>query len=364
MENLNRKTNKPLVAITAGDPNGIGYEVILKTLAEPHILELCRPILYGNLSMVKRHAQYMDNEIKNLNFTVIQNPEQATNASKLYLISCHTDAVPLNLGTSTKEAGAASLACLQRACRDLQAGKVNALVTAPINKENIQSEDFQYSGHTEYLTHLFGKTTDSLMMMVSSQMRVALVCNHVPIVKVPLFITPERIVTKLKVLNETLQDDFAIQHPRIAVLALNPHAGDNGLLGKEEQTIIAPALQTARQEGVLAFGPYPADGFFGAGMYAQFDAVLGMYHDQVLAPFKTLDMSGVNYTAGLTVVRTSPDHGTAYGLAGKNEASAESFRNAVYMALDLLRTQAQEKELVANKMMETKEENERVNSIA
>ena len=252
---------------------------------------------------------------------------------------------------STTEAGQASLKSLQRACQDLKNGLVHAIVTAPINKDNIQSDAFRYSGHTEYLTQQFGEGKDSLMMMISDRMRVALVCNHTPIAKVAETITEERILSKLAVLNETLQKDFSCRKPRIAVLALNPHAGDNGLIGEEETNIIRPAVAKAQEQGIWAFGPYSADGFFGAGQYNHFDAVLAMYHDQGLAPFKALDMSGVNFTAGLPVVRTSPDHGTAYNLAGKNEADATSMLHAIYAAIDILREREENEKLLSNQLV-------------
>ena len=270
----------------------------------------------------------------------------------------------MQLGISTPEAGKASLKSLQRACQDLKNGLVHAIVTAPINKDNIQSDEFRYSGHTEYLTQLFLPSTgaadlqrsdlpstDSLMMMISDRMRVALVCNHTPIAKVAETITEERILSKLAVLNDTLKMDFTCRKPRIAVLALNPHAGDNGLIGEEETNIIRPAIAKAQEQGIWAFGPYSADGFFGAGQYNHFDAVLAMYHDQGLAPFKALDMSGVNFTAGLPVVRTSPDHGTAYNLAGKNEADATSILHAIYAAIDVLRQREENEKLLANQLV-------------
>ena len=267
------------------------------------------------------------------------------------LITCYNDDTPVQLGVSTLEAGQASLKSLQRACQDLKNGLVHAIVTAPINKDNIQSDTFRYSGHTEYLTQQFGEGTDSLMMMISDRMRVALVCNHTPIAKVAETITEERILSKLAVLNETLKKDFSCRKPRIAVLALNPHAGDNGLIGEEETNIIRPAIAAAQEQGIWAFGPYSADGFFGAGQYNHFDAVLAMYHDQGLAPFKALDMSGVNFTAGLPVVRTSPDHGTAYNLAGKNEADPQSMLHAIYAAIDILRERNSNEQLEAGKLI-------------
>lgn len=339
--------NKPVVAITAGDINGVGYEIIIKGLHDPHIAEICCPIVYGNLKVARQHAQTMDEEYRQIQWHVIQDVHQAK-PGRVNIVECYPDTTPVQLGVSTAEAGKAALASLERACQDIKAGGVDVLVTAPINKENIQSDGFRYSGHTEYLTEQFGHDHKSLMMMVSDVMRVALVCNHTPIAKVAEQITEERILSKLTVLNESLKADFRVRKPRIAVLALNPHAGDNGLIGTEEQTVIAPAVEKANAQGIWAFGPYSADGFFGSGKFTHFDAVLAMYHDQGLAPFKTLDMNGVNYTAGLEIVRTSPDHGTAYDLAGKNTASAESFQHALYMAIDLVATRREWKELNAN----------------
>ena len=331
---------KPTIAITAGDINGIGYEVILKTLADPHIFEICKPVVYGNLSILKQHMQTLGDEFRALQFQLLLSPKDAKDG-KLSLISCYADNTPLAIGESTKEAGKAAFAALERACKDLKEGLVDALVTAPINKENIQSEQFAFSGHTEYLASVFGEENkEALMMMVSECMKVALVCNHTPITKVSQMISEERILRKLNTLNTSLKDDFLIRRPRIAVLALNPHAGDNGLIGKEEQEIIKPAIEKAVEQGILAFGPYSADGFFGAGQYTHFDAVLAMYHDQGLIPFKSLDMDGVNYTAGLPIIRTSPDHGTAYDLAGKNAASHLSFAHALYLATDLIKNRA------------------------
>lgn len=354
---------KPTIAITAGDINGVGYEIILKSLVNPHICEICRPIVYGNAKVARQHMQTLDEEYRNIQWNIIQDPKQAKDG-RLNLITCYPDDTPVQLGVSTPEAGKASLKSLQRACQDLKNGLVHAIVTAPINKDNIQSDEFRYSGHTEYLTQLFLPSTgaadlqrsdlpstDSLMMMISDRMRVALVCNHTPIAKVAETITEERILSKLAVLNDTLKMDFTCRKPRIAVLALNPHAGDNGLIGEEETNIIRPAIAKAQEQGIWAFGPYSADGFFGAGQYNHFDAVLAMYHDQGLAPFKALDMSGVNFTAGLPIVRTSPDHGTAYSLAGKNEADATSILHAIYAAIDVLHQREENEKLLANQLV-------------
>jgi len=340
--------NKPVIALTAGDINGVGCEVLLKALEDEHILEICRPVVYGNMKVLRFHAETLGEERRAQPWAIISDPKEARDG-KLNLINCYPDDTPVQLGQSTPQAGAAALASLQRACADIKAGCVDALVTAPINKDTIQSPSFPFTGHTEYLTAQFAaEGQDSLMMMVSDRMKVALVCNHTPISELCTTITQERILAKLRVLNASLRDDFHIRRPRIAVLALNPHAGDNGLIGHEEQDIIRPALEQANSEGMWTFGPYPADGFFGAGRYIQFDAVLAMYHDQGLIPFKSLDMSGVNYTAGLSVIRTSPDHGTAYDIAGKNQANAESMLHALYMAIDLVALRRETRELNAN----------------
>jgi 4-hydroxythreonine-4-phosphate dehydrogenase len=341
---------KPTIAITAGDSNGVGYEIILKSLNDPHIFEICRPIVYGNAKVARQYAKTLNEELHNIQFNIIDSPKQAKEG-RLNLISCYSDDTPVQMGVATAEAGQAALRSLQRATGDMQQGLVDALVTAPINKDTIQCDKFHFSGHTEYLTHIFGQGEDSLMMMLSDRMRVALVCNHTPIAKVAQTITIERILKKLSILNETLQKDFSCRKPRIAVLALNPHAGDNGLIGEEEASIIRPAITQANEQGIWAFGPYSADGFFGAGQYNHFDAVLAMYHDQGLAPFKALDMSGVNFTAGLRIVRTSPDHGTAYGLAGKNEADATSMLHAIYAAIDILRERKENTERLANQLV-------------
>ena len=330
---------KPIIAITAGDTNGIGYEVIIKALLEGHMFEIMRPVIYGNAVVAKQHIHTLGEEYRNINWNSIESAEQAKDG-RLNLITCYADNVPVQLGTNTPDSNKAAKASLDRACADLQAGKVQALVTAPLSKEALNG------GHTEYLEKRF--QGDSLMMLCAGNLRVALVCNHVSIAEIPAQITEERILAKLTLLNNSLKRDFGMEKPRIAVLALNPHAGDAGLLGKEEQEIIVPALLKAKEQGIWAFGPYPADGFFGTGHFAHFDAVLAMYHDQGLIPFKTLDMSGVNYTAGLSIIRTSPDHGVGYDIAGKNQADPSSMRNAIYMALDVMKQRAEYDELRAN----------------
>ena len=343
---------KPIIAITAGDTNGVGYEVIIKALLEGHMFEIMRPVIYGNAAVAKQHIHTLGEEYRNINWNMIERADQAKDG-RLNLITCYADNVPVQLGTNTPDSNKAAKASLDRACADLKAGTVQALVTAPLCKEALNG------GHTEYLEKMFngangdaslnGANGDaSLMMLCTESLRVALVCNHVSIADIPAQITEERILAKLTLLNNSLKRDFGLEKPRIAVLALNPHAGDAGLLGKEEQEIIVPALEKAKEQGIWAFGPYAADGFFGTGHFAHFDAVLAMYHDQGLIPFKTLDMSGVNYTAGLSIVRTSPDHGVGYDIAGKNQADASSMRHAIYMAIDVLKQRAEYDELRAN----------------
>ena len=336
---------KPIVAITAGDTNGVGYEVIIKSLLNGYVFEIMRPVIYGNAAVAKQHIHTLDEDYRNINWNPIDSPEQAKDG-RLNLITCYTDNLPVTLGTPSPDANKAAKAALDRACRDLKEGKVQALVTAPLNKEALNG------GHTEYLEKYFNDANDanggSLMMLCSGNLRVALVCNHVALADIPAQITEERIVHKLTLLNNSLKRDFGLEKPRIAVLALNPHAGDAGLLGKEEQEVILPAIEKAKEQGIWAFGPYAADGFFGTGHFQHFDAVLAMYHDQGLIPFKTLDMSGVNFTAGLNIIRTSPDHGTGYDIAGKNQADESSMRNALFMAIDVLRQREEYDELTAN----------------
>ena len=349
--------SKPIVAITAGDTNGVGYEVIIKALLESHMFEICKPVIYGNAAVARQHIQTLGEEYHNVTWNTIDDASQAKDG-RLNLITCYADNLPVQFGTPTPDANKAAKASLERACRDLKEGKVHALVTAPLNKEALnegpKDQASTTKGHTEYLEERFkvesqkSEAESSLMMLCSGALRVALVCNHVALADIPAQITEENILAKLAVLNQSLIRDFGLEKPRIAVLALNPHAGDAGLLGKEEQEIIAPAVAKAREQGLWVFGPYASDGFFGSGQFGHFDAVLAMYHDQGLIPFKTLDMSGVNYTAGLSIVRTSPDHGTGYDIAGKNQADPASMRNAIYMAIDVLRTRNEYDSLRAN----------------
>ena len=322
------------IGITHGDINGIGYEVIIKALADTKMMEVCTPIVYGLAKVATFHRKAIN--LGDFSFQFIKDADQAVN-KKPNLINLQDTEVKIELGNSTTIAGNLAELSLRAATKDLKNNKINAIVTAPINKENIQSEKFKFSGHTEYFSNEFS-SSNSLMMMVDDLLKVAFVSNHTPVKKVLAEITTQKIVDKLTILHQSLVQDFLCTNPTIAVLALNPHAGDNGLLGKEEQEIIIPAIQQATDKRMNVFGPFPADGFFASGKYKKFSAVLAMYHDQGMIPFKLLaGETGVNYTAGLPIVRTSPAHGTAYDIAGKNVAIAQSMRNAIYLAVDILR---------------------------
>lgn len=353
--------NKTIIAITHGDMNGIAYEVILKTLAEPRVYEEFVPVIYGSSKAAGFYRKLFD--IQGMNLNIINTVEEA-HAKKINIINCTGDEIKVEPGKATEEAGKAALAALEKATEDLKKGLVDAIVTAPINKKNIQSDQFHFPGHTEYLEEKFGEGNSALMLLVNDVMRIAVVTGHIPVNKVAASITSEKILEKLRVLNSSLKKDFTIIRPRIAVLGLNPHAGDEGVIGNEEETIIKPALKVAEKEGLLCFGPYPADGFFGSGNFNKFDGILAMYHDQGLIPFKTVSMDrGVNFTAGLTIIRTSPAHGTAYDLAGQNLASEESFRQALFMAYDILQNRKLDKEIRTNPL-KVEERRERGGRIA
>src|SRR6056297_992563 len=340
-----KQDNKIKVGITQGDVNGISHEIIIKSLLDNRINDLCTPIVYGSAKVAAYHRKALN--IENFSLNIISDAEKA-NPKRPNIINCLDENIRVELGKSTSLVGEASLMALERAVDDLKEGKIDVLVTAPINKDNIQSENFSFPGHTEYLAQNFsGK--EVLMLMVSDRMRVGVVTGHIPIKDVADNLTQEKILNKLKLLNDTLIKDFKIRKPKIAVFGLNPHASDGGVIGDEENSIIIPAIDRAKEENIMAFGPYPADGFFGSNNLEKFDAILAMYHDKGLAPFKALAFDeGVNFTAGLDIVRTSPGHGTAYELAGKNEASPKSFRNALFLALDIFRNRKEYQELASN----------------
>lgn len=335
------------VGITHGDINGIGYEVILKAFGDTRLAEMCTPVIYGSSKVAAFYRKQM--ELPSVNMSTISKAEDA-GTNRVNIINCVADDIKIEPGQSTACAGEAAFKALELAVNDLQRGAIDVLLTAPINKHNIQNDQFHFPGHTEYLEERFqGDNSRALMILMNEQLRVALVTGHIPLSQVASTITVDDIMTKLCIYDQSLRKDFGIVKPRIAVLSLNPHAGDNGLLGTEEESIIIPAMQEAETRGVMSFGPYAADGFFGSGMYESFDGVLAMYHDQGLAPFKTLAMEdGVNYTAGLSIVRTSPAHGTAYDIAGQNKASEESFRQALYASLDIFRNRIRYREATAN----------------
>lgn len=338
-------SDKIVVGITQGDVNGIGYEIILKTFADPAMFEFCIPVVYGSPKVATYHRKVVDSQT---NFNVIDSARDAQ-PDRLNLVNCNEEDVKVDFGMPTQESGNAAFQALERAVKEYRDGMIDVLVTAPINKKTIHSEKFNFPGHTEYIEAQLGQGNKALMILMNSSMRVALATVHDPISKVASILSKDLIKEKLAILNNSLKTDFGIEIPRIAVLALNPHASDDGLIGKEENEIIKPAIDEAVAEKIQCFGPFPADGFFGSGDYHKFDAILAMYHDQGLIPLKALDMDGgVNYTAGLPVVRTSPDHGTAYDIAGKGLASEESMRQAIFAAIDIFRSRCNEEEIHAN----------------
>ncbi|MFV0344828.1 MAG: 4-hydroxythreonine-4-phosphate dehydrogenase PdxA [Bacteroidales bacterium] len=333
------------VGITPGDINGIGYEVVLKTLEDTRLLELCTPIIYGSSKVASYFKDVLD--YKQIYINSI-NSANYSDSNKINLVNVNDATIKVELGKMTEDGGKASFESLESAVSDLKSGLIDVVVTAPISKENIQRSGFKYSGHTEYFADSFGSRSFT-MLMVSNSLKIGFVTSHVPLKDVSELISKDLIKEKLQILSDTLLRDFAKRKGRIAVLSLNPHCGENGVLGSEEQEIIIPAIKEAANMGINVHGPYAADGFFGSAVYKKFDAVLAMYHDQGLPVFKLLDFeSGVNYTAGLEIIRTSPVHGTAFDKAGKNEADESSFRSALYLAIDIHRNRAVYDELVAN----------------
>lgn len=323
------ETNTIIAGISHGDINGIGYEVIIKALMDSTINDLCVPLVYGSPKVAAYHRKALN--ITNFSFNNIKSPEEV-NTKRANMINCLDDNVRVELGKSTPHSGESAFISLERAVEDLKTGKINVLITGPIDKKSIQSDKFTFSGHTEYLQSKAG-VDDVLMLMIGETMRIGFVTGHIPLAKVSETITTELLARKIRLMNQSLMIDFGIRKPQIALLGLNPHAGDDSLLGSEEQEIILPAMKLVEKEGIMTFGPFAADGFFGAGSFSRFDGILAMYHDQGLAPFKAISFdSGVNYTAGLPFVRTSPAHGTAFHLAGKDVASENSFRQAIYLA--------------------------------
>lgn len=354
------KTNeqqKPLKAgITHGDINGIGYEIIIKSLLDPFMLDFCVPIVYGSSKVASYHKKTMGNI--EFNFNLVKKAENAI-PHRTNIVNVTYDDVKVELGRSTPIAGELSYIALENAVEDLKNNQIDLLITAPINKKNIQSAEFKFSGHTEYLANRFD-SPNYMMLMISNKMKIGLVTEHLRLSEVSQHITTDLVINRLNTFSMSLVMDFGIRKPRIAVLGLNPHSGDEGFIGDEENNIIIPAIDKLKEEGMLVYGPYPADGFFGAGDWSKFDGILAMYHDQGLIPFKCLSFNdGVNFTAGLPIIRTSPVHGTAYDIAGKNCASPDSFREAVFQAIDIFKNRKMYNELIKNPLKFTDKERDK-----
>lgn len=339
---------KLVVGITQGDGNGIGYEVIIKALADERMLDLCTPVIYGSSKIFGFYKKHI-HDIEQINTNVITSAKDV-HQKRVNIVNCLPENVYVEPGQATPESAKAAMTSLEKAVADIKEGYIDVLVTAPFNKRAMAGEGFGYTGHTEYLENEFG-VDEVAMIMVADRLKVGIVTGHIALKDVVKEISKEKILRKLRLMKSSLQRDFGIDAPKIAVLGLNPHCGDGGLLGDEEQQIILPAVQEANAEGILAFGPYSSDGFFGLGNYMKFDAVLAMYHDQGLTPFKALAFEdGVNFTAGLPIVRTSPDHGTAYEMAGRDLADPRSMIAAIYAAIDIYNRRAEYDDLVENRM--------------
>ena len=339
---------KLVVGITQGDGNGISYEVIIKALADERILDMCTPVIYGSSKIFGFYKKHIHN-IDQINTNVI-NSAKDVHQKRVNIVNCLPENVFVEPGQPTPESAKAAMTALERAVADIKEGHIDVLVTAPINKRAMVGEGFGYTGHTEYLENQFG-VEEVAMIMVCDRLKVGVVTGHIPLKDVPAQLTTEKILKKLRLMKSSLQRDFGINAPKIAVLGLNPHCGDGGIIGDEEKNIILPAIEAAAAEDIMAYGPYSADGFFGLGNYSKFDAVLAMYHDQGLTPFKALAFEdGVNYTAGLPIVRTSPDHGTAYEMAGRDMADPRSMKAAIYAAIDIFNKREEYDELIRNRM--------------
>lgn len=339
-----QENQRPVIGISCGDLNGIGMEIIMKTFAHPEVMDLCTPVVFASSKVASYHRKAL--EMEDFNFHIINDLGQVK-PGKPNLLNCWKEEVALELGKPSPVVGGYAAKSLEMACDALAERKVDALVTAPIHKQTIQSDQFRFTGHTDYLEARFN--AKATMLMVSDQMRMALATVHLPLQEVARTITVEGIVEKLHQINETLNYDFHIKKGKVAVLSLNPHAGDGGVIGKEDDEVVVPAINQAFESGIMAFGPFPADSFFGAGKHRGYDAILAMYHDQGLVPFKTLSFGkGVNYTANLEIIRTSPDHGTGFDIAGKRMANESSFREALFLACDLVARRKVSKEITKN----------------
>jgi len=326
----------PVVGISIGDYNGIGPEVVLKAFSDNRLFDQCIAVVYASPKIIHHYKHLL--QLDKLQHQVLKSKDPKLLSNKgLNIVNCLDDEFEIQPGEDTPAAGKAAITLLDEAMADLKSGYIDMLVTAPLNKHNIKVEGISFTGHTEYITRYFD-VKESMMFLVTDSLRVGLVTNHIPIKEVVEKLNAKLILQKLEIMHHCLERDFAIERPKIAVLGLNPHAGDNGLIGKEEKEIIIPAINKAQEAKIMAFGPYPADGFFGSGAFKKFDAVLAMYHDQGLVAFKSMGFgNGVNYTAGLPVIRTSPDHGTAYDIAGKGLADENSLREAIFTGIDALR---------------------------
>ena len=346
MENPKKVKKGPIrVGISIGDINGIGPEVIMKALNDSRMLDNCTVVIYGSSKVLNFHKKPLG--LQDFNYVSIKSADEVK-SRKINVINIWDEEITFELGKATESGGKYAFESLESATKDLASGKVDVLVTAPISKDAMGKMGFKFPGHTEYLADMAGQE-EALMLMVSPTLRVGLVTSHIALKDVPTAVTTEKVFAKIKAFNESLKKDFGIRRPRIAVFGVNPHAGENGKMGSEESEAINPAIAKAKGLDILAFGPYPADGFFGSSSKSEFDGVLAMYHDQGLAAFKALSFDeGVNFTAGLPVIRTSPDHGTAFDIAGQNKASGDSMRNAIYLAMDVYKTHAFEKEINAN----------------
>ena len=330
---------KPKIGISLGDLNGIGPEVVIKALADNRLLNMATPIIYGSTRVLSFYRKLMN--LEEFNYSQVKNKGQFFPKS-INVVNCWEDVIEINPGQPSKETGKAALLSLKKVVEDIKEGLIDGFVTAPIDKNTIHSQEFPFRGHTEYLTQTF-EAMESLMLMVGDDLKVGLVTEHIPVKEISNHITKERVELKIRLLELTLKKDFHISKPKIAVLGLNPHSGDEGLIGSEENEIIKPVINDLKSKGKLIFGPFPADGFFATGQHTKYDAVLAMYHDQGLIPFKSIAFdNGVNYTAGLPIVRTSPDHGTAYSIAGKNMADEGSMRQAIYLACDIIKNRREQ----------------------
>ena len=327
-----RPTEKPRIGITLGDINGIGPEVTIKALSDNRLLNMITPVIYGSSKVLSFYKKLLNNE--DFNYSQVRNRGQYF-AKSINVVASWDENLEAHPGKASTESGKAALQALRQSATDLKDGLLDALVTGPIDKHTIHSDEFPFKGHTEFLAEFFG-AKEHLMLLVNEGLRVGLVTGHVPLREVAPLITRERVESKLKALEQTLRKDFGINKPKIAVLGLNPHAGDGGVIGDEDEKILKPLINDLKNQGKTVFGPHPPDGFFAAGNYLKYDGILAMYHDQGLIPFKSMAFdTGVNFTAGLSVIRTSPDHGTAYPIAGKNQASENSMRQAIYTAVDI-----------------------------